>query len=443
MLSLYDHEYIQTHNTPSIRNSSLSSPCWSREKIGTNLEIDKTVHNFGDILHKSGPVSCTFTVTNTGSQPAVIYNVVSTCGCTDVQWTKSPIRPGETGKISVTYSNDEGAYPFDKTLTTYISDSKKPVLLKVRGVSIEKVRPLNELYPVQYGPLAMKDTEYKVGEQFTDETETTITLTENDCYRLMRRDCNRRYNLDRCDIPTFSLEVEFLNLGDTEEYAALKGLESVLLYDTVTVRNEEINLSLQLYVSEWEWDAIRQKITALKLVNTTDYKKGSVTGYNVQSKSISSEKLMDEVKEEIVGQVVDIIPEYADPQASRPATVTVTDGDQTLAWGTRSKVGTVQGNDLHVTMPVDPALQPPTGTVGISGVFSDPAFGPCYALIPLYLKGKTASNISITSATYYDSASHDITSTCAVAAVTDYYINIRTSTAAAAGKYANITISIT
>lgn len=138
-------------------------PCWSREKIGTNLEIDKTVHNFGDILHKSGPVSCTFTVTNTGSQPAVIYNVVSTCGCTDVQWTKSPIRPGETGKISVTYSNDEGAYPFDKTLTTYISDSKKPVLLKVRGVSIEKVRPLNELYPVQYGPLAMKDTEYKVG----------------------------------------------------------------------------------------------------------------------------------------------------------------------------------------------------------------------------------------------------------------------------------------
>ena len=129
----------------------------------------------------------------------------------------------------------------------------------------------------------------------------------------------------------------------------------MLLYDTVTVRNEEINLSLQLYVSEWEWDAIRQKITALKLVNTTDYKKGSVTGYNVQSKSISSEKLMDEVKDEIVGQVVDIIPEYADPTASRPATVTVTDGDPTLSWGTRSKVGTVQGTDMHVTMPANPA----------------------------------------------------------------------------------------
>jgi hypothetical protein len=138
-------------------------PCGAREKIGTNLEIDKTVHNFGDIIHKSGPVSCTFTVTNSGSQPAVIYNVVSTCGCTDVEWTKAPIRPGQTGKISVTYSNDEGAYPFDKTLTTYISDSKKPILLKIRGTSIEKAKPLTELYPVRYGALAMKENIYKVG----------------------------------------------------------------------------------------------------------------------------------------------------------------------------------------------------------------------------------------------------------------------------------------
>jgi hypothetical protein len=141
----------------------LSMSCFAREKIGSQLEIDKTVHNFGDIIHKSGPVSCSFIVTNTGSQPAVIYNVVSTCGCTNVEWTREPIRPGQTGKISVTYSNDEGAYPFDKTLTTYISDSQKPVLLKVRGVSIEKSKPLDELYPVQFGPFALKESINKCG----------------------------------------------------------------------------------------------------------------------------------------------------------------------------------------------------------------------------------------------------------------------------------------
>ena len=153
--------------------------CLSREKIGSQLEIDKLVHNFGNIVHKSGPVSCTFTVTNSGNQPAVIYNVVSTCGCTNVQWTKEPIRPGQSGKISVTYSNDEGAYPFDKTLTTYISDSKKPVLLKVRGISVEKEKPLSELYTVKYGPLALRESLIKCGNMEQGGKKSEAVLVAN------------------------------------------------------------------------------------------------------------------------------------------------------------------------------------------------------------------------------------------------------------------------
>ena len=120
---------------------------YAQERISEGLEIDKTVHNFGDIMLDSGPVSCTFTLKNTGSKPAVIYNVTTTCGCTDVEWTREPIRPGGSGKIAVTYSNDEGPYPFDKSLTVYLSDVKKPVLLKLRGVCMEKQKPLTELYP--------------------------------------------------------------------------------------------------------------------------------------------------------------------------------------------------------------------------------------------------------------------------------------------------------
>ena len=122
---------------------------YAQEKISESLEIDKTVHNFGDIMLDSGPVSCTFTLKNTGSKPAVIYNVTTTCGCTDVEWTREPIRPGGSGKIAVTYSNDEGPYPFDKSLTVYLSDVKKPVLLKLRGVikcdaCRKPLRPLSE-----------------------------------------------------------------------------------------------------------------------------------------------------------------------------------------------------------------------------------------------------------------------------------------------------------
>ena len=141
----------------------LSGKVQGQEKIGNGLEMDKMVHNFGDIILKSGPVSCEFTVKNTGSKPAVIYNVVSSCGCTDVEWTREPLMPGKTGKISVKYSNDEGAYPFDKNLTVYFSDVKKPVILKVRGVSVTEKQPLSVLYPVHYGPLGLREDVIKCG----------------------------------------------------------------------------------------------------------------------------------------------------------------------------------------------------------------------------------------------------------------------------------------
>jgi hypothetical protein len=147
-----------------------------QEKIGNGLEIDKMVHNFGDIMLDSGPVSCEFTITNKGSKPAVIYNVISSCGCTDVEWTKEPIMPGGSGKVSATYSNDEGPYPFDKSLTVYLSDVKKPLILKLRGISREKMRPLSELYPLHRGPMGMKEDMIRCGnlEQGGDKSETVM-----------------------------------------------------------------------------------------------------------------------------------------------------------------------------------------------------------------------------------------------------------------------------
>ena len=154
----------------------------AQEKVGDSMEFDKVVHNFGNIVHNSGPVSCTFTLQNKGNKPAVIYNVVSTCGCTDVKWTKEPIRPGSSGKITATYSNDEGAYPFDKVLTVYISDVHKPVLLKLRGISTEKAKPLSELYPAAYGPFALRENMIKCGnlEQGGTKSEAVVVANTSD-----------------------------------------------------------------------------------------------------------------------------------------------------------------------------------------------------------------------------------------------------------------------
>ncbi len=102
--------------------------------LGASFEFDKTIHDFGKISQEDGPVSCTFTVKNTGDEPLTIFAVVSSCGCTGAEWTRESIAPGESGEVSATYTNDEGPYPFDKILTVYTSAQKKPVLLHLKGV---------------------------------------------------------------------------------------------------------------------------------------------------------------------------------------------------------------------------------------------------------------------------------------------------------------------
>ena len=121
--------------------------------FGGIVRLDRTIHDFGDIMVSDGPVTAIFKAENVSSAPMVIYNVVSSCGCTDVEWTRQPLKPGETGSIKATYKNDEGGYPFDKTLTVYFSGVKQPVILHLRGESHTKKVSLNEMYPAKFGNL--------------------------------------------------------------------------------------------------------------------------------------------------------------------------------------------------------------------------------------------------------------------------------------------------
>ena len=146
-------------------------------KVGEVVEFDKTVHDFGDVSIEDGPLSCTFTVKNIGTEPIAIYEVVTSCGCTDSQWTREPIQPGKTGSISATYKNEDGPVPFDKTLTVYIAGVGKPVILRLRGIVHEKKKPVSELFgAVKLGSMGLKSLSYKVpnvlqGESSSDEAK--------------------------------------------------------------------------------------------------------------------------------------------------------------------------------------------------------------------------------------------------------------------------------
>lgn len=98
------------------------------------LTFPKTVYDFGTFSEASGPKTCTFKYKNETDIPIFIREVVASCGCTLTQWSGKPLKPGESGEIKVTFSNDTGAMIMDKTITVYMSSRVKPATLRIKGI---------------------------------------------------------------------------------------------------------------------------------------------------------------------------------------------------------------------------------------------------------------------------------------------------------------------
>lgn len=127
------------------------------------IQFDEKTHDFGDILLSDGPVTCSFSFKNVSDKPFNIHQVASSCGCTNPVWPKAPIRPGETGKIDVTFNNDQGPYPFEKTLTVYVSSLDRPVILRVKGEAHERKKDIAEIYSIRFGQLGMRKDTFTMG----------------------------------------------------------------------------------------------------------------------------------------------------------------------------------------------------------------------------------------------------------------------------------------
>lgn len=137
---------------------------FAQNEFEHTVSFDKVVHDFGDIMISDGAQECRFVMKNISAAPVVIPRVLSSCGCTEPEWTKGPVSPGESAEIKVTFSNDQGPYPFNKSITVYVSGLSKPVILKIKGVAHDKPKSLSELYPVACGPLGFKEKTVSLGQ---------------------------------------------------------------------------------------------------------------------------------------------------------------------------------------------------------------------------------------------------------------------------------------
>ncbi|MDQ6470992.1 DUF1573 domain-containing protein [Flavobacterium sp. LHD-80] len=81
------------------------------------------------------PKAIVYEFKNTGKTAVVITNVQGSCGCTATDYTKEPIQPGKTAKVTATY-NAANKGGFTKTVTVTTSAETTPKVLTLKGTVI-------------------------------------------------------------------------------------------------------------------------------------------------------------------------------------------------------------------------------------------------------------------------------------------------------------------
>ena len=138
-------------------------------------------------------------------------------------------------------------------------------------------------YPV----IRAKLIDYDVQVSDADDAEfKTEAAARAELKRLAQADFNAG-----ADLPTYGMEVDFVNLADTEDYADYAALQSVHMHDTVTVIDELIGLSAKLRVTGYSWNALTGQYDSITLgdiqaLHQTAY------GYSIADGTVSGSKLI-------------------------------------------------------------------------------------------------------------------------------------------------------
>ncbi len=121
-----------------------------------SITFKKINHNFGTIGESDGVVQHRFEFINNGSQPLVILDATTTCGCTIPEWSKQPIQPGASGSILVNFDPVGRPGAFRKIITVKSNARESSVNLYVVGMVNPKPKSLAEQFPIRMGQVRFR-----------------------------------------------------------------------------------------------------------------------------------------------------------------------------------------------------------------------------------------------------------------------------------------------
>lgn len=133
------------------------------------------------------------------------------------------------------------------------------------------------------------DSEYSVGQTIEHADGTTQTLNRDNVIQRMRQEALDRFYYDQADVPTVTLDVDFVLLGDTEEYREYRNLQRINLYDTIEIDTGSTTVSAQ--VIGYEWDCLMGRYNGISIGKVYSQARKRIPGYRVATGAITYSKL--------------------------------------------------------------------------------------------------------------------------------------------------------
>jgi hypothetical protein len=125
-----------TNTVPA--NSAPAAPefVMSKPKSKAKMTFESLTLDYGTIAQSSDPVRY-IKFTNTGTEPLVISNARSSCGCTVPKWPTEPIAPGQSSTMEVRYATERPG-KISKAITITTNEGEDHII-QVVGEVLPKV----------------------------------------------------------------------------------------------------------------------------------------------------------------------------------------------------------------------------------------------------------------------------------------------------------------
>lgn len=140
------------------------------------IRFVKLKHDFGRFSEDDESKVALFSFTNQSQKPMAIAQVQSSCGCAVASYTQTPIPPGKSGTIRITYNPKGRPGRFNRAIVVQVSGSDVPTKLFISGEVIPGVVRKHKAYPYVMGDLQLKTEKIRFTPMRGNEQQQRIVV---------------------------------------------------------------------------------------------------------------------------------------------------------------------------------------------------------------------------------------------------------------------------